>query len=195
MLPDTDVIALILAAGRGRRFGRDKRLARLPDGTPLLAASLAQARRCFAEVAVVLREDDDAQALGIPAEVRVIRCAEADLGMGHSLAAGARALRERPARALAVLLGDMPWIAEGSLRRLACAAEATHILFPRYRGERGHPVLFGRLFWGALETLEGDRGARELLQERPECCVAIDLDDPGVLRDVDSEAALAPETS
>ena len=86
------VVALLLAAGRGRRFGSDKRLARLPDGRGLLAASAERALQVFAEVHVLLRDEDDAQALGLPDACRIIRCSDADQGMGHSLAAGVRGL-------------------------------------------------------------------------------------------------------
>ncbi len=189
--PLPPVQALVLAAGVGRRFGADKRRARLPDGTPLLAASLARATRCFAGVSVVLRPGDDPRALGVPEQVRVVQCAEADLGMGHSLATGARALAGAPGRALAVLLGDMPWIAEDTLARLVALAEEARIVFPRYWGERGHPVLFGRDFWPDLETLRGDSGARDVLRAYPNACLAMPVDDPGVVRDVDRAADLA----
>ncbi|MEO4045638.1 nucleotidyltransferase family protein [Pseudomonas sp. CAU 1711] len=184
------VLALVLAAGAGRRFGSDKRLARLADGRGLLAASVERAQALFGEVWVVLREEDDPQALGLPPAVRPIRCADAALGMGHSLAAGARALREEPGEAMAVLLGDMPWVAPATLQALQAAASAERILFPLYRGERGHPVLFGRRFWGELEALHGDQGARAVLATHPQACLGLELDDPGVLRDVDEPQAL-----
>ncbi|RJG12024.1 nucleotidyltransferase family protein [Pseudomonas cavernicola] len=185
------VIALILAAGRSRRFGSDKRRASLPDGARLLAATVAVAQRCFAEVYVVLRPEDDPQALGLGAEVRLVRCAAADLGMGHSLAAGVRAVAEQRSRAVAVLLGDMPWIAESSLQHLAYAADSERIVFPLYAGERGHPVLFGRRYWRELEALTGDHGAKAVLDAHEEAWLGIELDDPGVLRDVDTPEALS----
>ncbi|NQD95804.1 nucleotidyltransferase family protein [Pseudomonas sp. CrR25] len=184
------VVALILAAGRGRRFGSDKRYARLADGVGLLAATLATARRSFANVYVVLRPEDDAEALGVGADVPLVRCAEADLGMGHSLAACVRALADQPADAMAVLLGDMPWIADASLRRLASAAEPARIVFPLHGGERGHPVIFGRRYWPELLALTGDQGAKAVLARHRQACLAVALDDPGVLRDVDTPQAL-----
>ena len=115
--PATEVIGLVLAAGRSTRFAGDKRRARLADGRSLLEASLDSARQAFAEVWVVLRPDDDAEALGIPPGVGIVRSEQADLGMGHSLAAGIRQLLPSSARAVAILLGDMPWIAAASLHR------------------------------------------------------------------------------
>lgn len=184
------VLALMLAAGRGRRFGDDKRLARLPDGRSLLAASVERAQQVFGEVHVLLRDEDDAQALGLPATCRVIRCTDADQGMGHSLAAGMRALVGQDAEAIAVLLGDMPWISADSLRQLATQAAAERIVYPLHDGQRGHPVLFGRAFWAQLQNLTGDEGARAVLQANAATCHGLVLQDPGVLRDVDRPEAL-----
>lgn len=181
---------MVLAAGRGRRFGGDKRRACLSDGTPLLVATLALAQRHFASVAVVLRADDELLALQIPTGVQVIRCAEADLGMGHSLAAGVTALSAEPAAAIAVLLGDMPWLADSTLQRLLAAADSQRLVFPVHEGERGHPVLFGRRYWPALTGLSGDHGARAVLAAHADAWLAIAMDDLGVVRDVDTPQAL-----
>jgi molybdenum cofactor cytidylyltransferase len=200
-LPVPAVIALVLAAGQGRRFGSDKRRALLADGTPLLVASLLQAQRNFAQVFVLLQSGDDAQALGVPAGVEVLRCADAELGMGHSLAAGIRALQQQSASAIAVLLGDMPWLSASTLQLLIDQAGPERIVFPCYQGRRGHPVLFGRDFWPQLQLLTGDVGAKALLAAQPQAnaagppeagaaCIEVAVDDPGVLRDVDTPAAL-----
>ena len=187
-----NVTALILAAGFGSRFGSDKRRATLADGRTLLAASLEGALRVFDDVHLVLRPEDDPASLGLPDGCSIILCQDAGQGMGHSLAAGVRALSTDPAEAIAVLLGDMPWIAESSLRTLVARADAARIVFPVHQGERGHPVLFGRDFWPELQALSGDEGARRVLRTHASAWIAVDVDDPGVLRDVDSPEALEP---
>ena len=187
-----NVPALILAAGFGTRFGSDKRRTTLADGRTLLAASLERAQVVFGEVHVVLRPEDDPAALGLPEGCNIILCEDAGLGMGHSLAAGARALATGEGEAIAVLLGDMPWIAESSLNALIAKAAPGRIVFPVHHDERGHPVLFGREFWTELQQLTGDEGARRVLRAHAAAWIAVGVDDPGVLRDVDSPAALEP---
>lgn len=184
------VVALILAAGQGSRFGADKRRATLPDGRSLLAHSVERAQGVFDEVRVVLRDGEQAEDLGLPAGCRVVHSTDAALGMGHSLAAGAASLGDSQAQAVAILLGDMPWIAPQTLRALADAAGASTILFPLHDDQRGHPVLFGRDFWPALTQLTGDEGARTVVQAHRDRCVTLDVSDSGVLRDVDTPAAL-----
>ncbi|WP_050577211.1 nucleotidyltransferase family protein [Pseudomonas cremoricolorata] len=185
-------VALLLAAGKGRRFGSDKRQARLADGQTLLAASVGNAQAQFAEVWVVIGADDDPQALGLPMSVQLVRAPRGSDGMGASLAAGMQALAGSPAEAVAVLLGDMPWIAGATLARLQQAAGAELIVMPHCHGQRGHPVLFGRAFWAALGESSGDQGGRQVLRDNAHACRVIEVIDAGVLRDVDTPGDLSP---
>lgn len=186
-----NVVALILAAGQSSRFGGDKRRVALADGRSLLAHSVERARAVFQDVRVVLRDGERAQDFGLPTDCRVIHSFDAALGMGHSLATGAASLGDSSAEAAAILLGDMPWIAATTLAQLAEAARASNIVLPRYKGQQGHPVLFGRTFWPELMRLAGDEGARAVVQAHRDRCVVLEVDDLGVLRDVDTPSALS----
>lgn len=185
-----NVVAVVLAAGQGSRFGADKRCAPLADGRGLLAHSVANAWAVFAEVRVVLREGERPEAFGLPGDCRVVYSPDAALGMGSSLASGVASLADSTAQAVAILLGDMPWIAPTTLEQLADAATRSTILFPCHQGRQGHPVIFGCAFWPELGRLTGDQGARAVVQARRHQCVGLAVDDPGVLRDVDTAQQL-----
>jgi molybdenum cofactor cytidylyltransferase len=186
----SDGVALLLAAGRGRRFGDDKRLAALPDGTPVLMRTLERFTAVFEDVRLVLRPDDDAIAARMRAAFPALHClvaADSDRGMGHTLAAGVRGL-ERDGRWVAVGLADMPWIRLDTLRRLADRMAGTagdrQVLVPVHEGRRGHPVCFGPAHLDALARLEGDTGARTVVAAA-QPLIEQAVDDAGVLRDVD----------
>lgn len=181
------VAGLVLAAGFSRRFGGDKRAARLSSGQTLLGASLALPCMQLDEVWVVLRAEDDSTALGVPAQVQVIHNDCAELGMGHSLASGVRAVSQlTKAHSLAIFLGDMPWISAASLSRLLALASSGHIVVPTFQGQPGHPVIFGRRFWPALQSLSGETGAKSVIQAHSQAVRRLQLNDPGILRDVDT---------
>ncbi|AHG41493.1 Molybdopterin-guanine dinucleotide biosynthesis protein A [Pseudomonas syringae CC1557] len=188
---NSKVFALILAAGSSKRFDGDKRQALLPCGRTLLTASLDNARKAFTQVAVILRTDDDREALGIPAEITVIRSEHAGLGMGHSLASGIAAVVNSSSDAVAILLADMPWIQPQTLRNLLMLADPQRIALPMHEGQRGHPVIIGRRFWPELLKLEGDQGAKALIAHNPDLCDVMDCDDPGILLDADTRSTLA----
>lgn len=185
-------IGLVLAAGFGQRFGSDKRVAKLANGSKLLAATLLRAQEAFSDVRVVLKVEDDAQALAIPPGIQVVRAAQAKQGMGSSLAAGIQSLANTQATAVAVLLGDMPWISLATLRQLQSQAHAEHIVVAYCNGQRGHPVLFGRRFWPELMQLQGDNGAKGLIATHAQQVIEVKLADSGILQDVDTPADLSP---
>lgn len=190
-IPKSPCVGLMLGAGFARRFGSDKRKAALHNGFGLLASSLQTARGVLGEVWLVLRGDDELEALGLGEHEHVIRCQEAEEGMGCSLACGVRSLAQTTsADALVILLGDMPWIRSGTLVFLLSAADADRIVVPIHGGRRGHPVIFGRRFWPELMSLAGDQGARAILERYPDALVELDVDDPGVVLDVDTPEAL-----
>ncbi|MGE6793444.1 nucleotidyltransferase family protein [Pseudomonas guineae] len=190
-----DCIGLVLAAGYGQRFGSDKRLAKLADGNSLLATILLRAQEAFSDVRVVLKAEDDAQALAIPPGIQVVRAAQAKQGMGSSLAAGIESLANTQATAVAVLLGDMPWISVATLRQLRAQAHAEHIVVAYCEGQRGHPVLFGRRFWPELMQLQGENGAKGLIATHAQQVIEVTLADSGILQDVDKPADLSPRAS
>jgi molybdenum cofactor cytidylyltransferase len=99
-------------------------------------------------------------------------------------------IRDSNADAVAIFLGDMPWITAASIDRLIAAAAADRIVLPEFNGQPGHPVIFGRRFWPELLLVTGDTGARSVLQAHPEAVQRVKVDDPGVLQDVDTPQAL-----
>lgn len=185
------VAGLVLAAGFSRRFGGDKRCALLGSGQTLLGASLALPCAQLEEVWLVLRAEDDSAKLGVPTRVQVVRSHCAELGMGHSLASGMRAICElTTASSVAIFLGDMPWIGADSLNSLLALASPEHIVVPMFQGQSGHPVIFGRKFWPALQELTGDEGAKSVLQAHTHSLHRLQLNDPGILRDIDTPQSI-----
>jgi molybdenum cofactor cytidylyltransferase len=91
-----------------------------------------------------------------------------------------------------VALADMPFIRPETIRRIAATiASGAAIAAPDYRGERGHPVGFAAAFRAALEQLIGDAGAREIVKGDASAVVRVEVDDAGVVRDIDTPADLS----
>jgi molybdenum cofactor cytidylyltransferase len=183
------VVVVVLAAGLSRRFGADKLSATLSDGRQVAAVTLATAVAAWPSVICVARPQTPVCDLATAAGVEVVECPQAVDGMAHSLAAGVRA---RPdAAGWVFVLADMPFVHAETLRRIAGAiAGGAAIAVPVWRGRRGHPVGFSGRFGGELTALTGDTGAREVLQRHADQVRMIEVDDPGILRDVDRPSDL-----
>lgn len=186
------IAGLILAAGRGTRFGADKRLARLPDGRTLLEVALARHAGISQPLLIVLRPDDEAAtALARQHGAHILICEDADQGMGHSLACGARALLAVPdLKGVLIDLADMPAVSATTLKRVQQAlCDTGQAVAPRYQGRIGQPRGLPRACFEALSQLHGDQGARHLLDWQQ--AVHVDVDDAGILLDIDRPDDLA----
>lgn len=179
------VRGILLAAGRSLRFGADKLLHPLADGTPMALAALRNLRAGVPEVLAVLRRDANALTQLLEAEgVRVSVCPCAEEGMGASLAWGVAQAAE--AEGWLIALADMPFIRPRTVAGVARALEqGALIAAPVHAGRRGHPVGFGAALREELLALGGDQGARSLLASHAAEVVSVECDDPGILLDVD----------
>ena len=105
--------AIVLAAGRSRRFGSDKRQYRLGQQN-LLQLSLSKPLALGLPTTLVLRTDDSEQLAALVGDfiyqpnLSIAYAADADAGMGHSLACAARGMTGFDQ--VLVLLADMPWV-------------------------------------------------------------------------------------
>jgi len=183
---------VLLAAGLGSRFDpdglRNKLLAPLPDGRAVAQAAAQRLLLVVPTVVAVLRPGAEALAHVLnDAGCDVIFAADATRGMGASLAAGVAASAD--AESWIVALADMPCIAPDTIGAIARAVDGgASLAAPYYDGRRGHPVGFGAAHRDALLALDGDAGARALFGAH--AVTRIDVDDPGILRDVDTPADL-----
>ena len=184
------ILGILLAAGASHRMGRDK--LRLPwRGSTVLESTLARwtGVRELHEILLVRRHDSPETQLP---RVRELVNAGADEGMGSSLRLAAHSLPPGTS-AVVVGLGDMPEVASVTISALVEAWRPlgpAGIVAPVFKGERGHPVLFGSDHFPGLRELAGDRGARAILQDRADDLLLVDVSDPGVVLDLDKPADL-----
>lgn len=182
-----EVIAIVLAAGQSRRYGSDKRLSSYGN-TTLLHSSLIPLFKRFKTVYVVIRPDDDASTLfgAFLPYVHLIRSEHAHLGMGHSIADAIAVINDVPATACAICLADMPQLTTPTIQDLIGLSTEHNIVRPRYQKQLGHPVIFGRDYWPELAQLTGDNGGKEVIQKHADLVQLLDVNDQGILFDIDT---------
>ena len=185
-----DVGGLVLAAGRGSRFGGALKQLAPFAGRPLIEHAVGAMRVALTgRVVVVLGYEAEKIAAGAALDgSEVVTCGDWYEGQAASLRCGLRALARGPRAVAAVIvtLGDQPLISPLSIERLISSRRQGDVaLRASYGGRPGHPVL---LEWPVVEAamrLSGDQGARDLLVESNATLIA--CDDLGSDLDLDTE--------
>lgn len=184
---------IVLAAGTGSRFGAPghKLTQRLGPST-VLGSTLRHAIASHLPVVVVTTDALADTACKHVASRDVVVLPDVGtpgpqpLGMGFSIATGVAARPDAPG--WLVLPGDMPLVQAKTLQAVAAALDHHPVVHAQHRGRRGHPVGFSAELYSELVTLSGDEGARRLVARYP--AHGLEVDDAGVLVDVDTEADL-----
>lgn len=178
-------VGVLLAAGRSTRFGADKLLHPLADGTPIAVASARALRAATERAVAVVRPDQGELARLLAAEgLETVLGDHDDRGMAATLARGVGETRD--AAGWIVALADMPFVRPETVVAVVRAiADGASICAPEYRGRRGHPVGFSAQWGDQLVALQGDQGARRLIERHRQRLRLLRCDDPGTLQDVD----------
>ena len=180
-----NIVAVLLAAGAGTRFGGGKLIHPLDDGTAIAAHSARNLVAAGLDVIAVTRPGDFPLADLLEQEgCMVTPCPDASRGMGHTLAHGVANARD--AAGWVIALADMPRVKPETIRGVAAAVAAGDLIAaPVYRGERGHPVAFNAELRDELLRLTGDTGAKAVVQRHRDETRLLECEDPGVVLDID----------
>lgn len=174
-----DVIsAVVLAAGTSTRFGATKQLATVRGKALVQHAVDAAAGAGVDEIVVVLGHDAErvSRTLTLPSNARTVVNEAYATGLASSLAAGLRGA-DPSSEAAVVLLGDQPGIGTEHVRALMEAFHARRSPFVRLRFRDGPgPALMSRAIWPEALALEGDVGARALMDLHSELVEEVELD-------------------
>jgi molybdenum cofactor cytidylyltransferase len=187
------VQAIVLAAGRSTRMGGPNKLMAHFGGKPLIRQIVERALKSSASGVVVVTGHQPARIRAALEGLDVAFAHNPDFasGLASSLKAGIGAVGDDAGGAL-ILLGDMPAVSSDVIDRLLSAfrkASGQAIVRATHDGRRGNPVLLPRALFGAVAQLEGDTGARHLVEAGTMPVVDIEVGEAAAI-DVDTLEAL-----
>lgn len=182
-------IGVLLAAGQSRRFAGNKLLQPIVNNTPMLLLSAEKLAGVLPGSLVVI----NSELIGLTSQLEqlglyVVVNEQAEQGMGSSIACAVRASESLiPASAgWLILLADMPYIEAGTIELMVNQlAQGAKLVAPVYRQQRGHPVGFNHSYKKDLLALNQDTGARDILNKYSNHLQLIEVDDEGILIDID----------
>lgn len=189
-----ELVAIVLAAGKGSRFDATgtnyKPVQQLADGTPMVYAVCHTLLQHIRNITVVCGPQEQAVGHALRTlPVTIVHCAQADQGMSASLRC---AIEHSPASAgWLVALADMPFVNANTVGEVCSRLrQGARIVRPEFAGKPGHPVAFGVEFREELLALDGDQGARAVIQRHADALTLVPVNDPGCLIDIDTPEQL-----
>lgn len=183
--------AIVLAAGFSRRMGMDK-LSQDLCGKPVIQRCINQLLASGIErVYVVIRENEQSRTLVPNDRVSFIMNKEAASGMASSIRAAILHLEGDP-EAVMIVNGDMPFFSVRNYTALVRLWEESDggIASAYHMGEIRNPVIFSRRFFTDLLSVEGDRGAKAIVQKNQVYVKFLEILDPHYLMDIDTPEEL-----
>lgn len=156
--------AIVMAAGLSTRMGADKLTLPL-EGKPVFVHILS--RVCalpFAERLVVTNQEQITR-YAVQHGFRVVPSPNAALGMGYSVAAGARAVRA-DVQGIMFLNADQPFISREMIENLwSLFSEKNQIMVPYVKEKPSSPCIFPIRFRQELEALTGEPGGKQVYRK------------------------------
>lgn len=188
---DSRVSAVVLAAGRSARMGEEKQLLRVGDST-ILGRTLENVREAAVdEIVLVLGFSAEKIREGLSAAllngVKVVANQLHEEGMASSLREGLAAAHPHMDAAL-IVLADQPFVRTATIARIIerYRCSDAKIVIPFHNGKRGNPVLLDRSVFPEAMALRGDTGCRAIFGNHADGIEEVDVDDEGVLLDIDN---------
>ncbi|HEY4307302.1 MAG TPA: nucleotidyltransferase family protein [Gemmatimonadaceae bacterium] len=171
------IVGVLLAAGGARRFKSQKLIARYRGVTLVEHAAMRLRAATDAVVAVVGHDADAVRDALAGWDIRIVENREWQSGLASSLRRGVEAI-PGDAEAIVVAVGDQPGLDSAVTHAVIARWRETgqSIVSATYRGVRGHPVLFARSIFPELLELQGDAGARLLIERSAERVEYVDID-------------------
>ncbi|MDD5542651.1 MAG: nucleotidyltransferase family protein [Acidobacteriia bacterium] len=182
------IVGVILAAGESRRMGEPKALLKIGDHTFL--DHIAQSLRASAVDMVYAVLGDHSRKIAASMDKNILCIYNPDYRQGQlsSLKTAIAKIQYENCDGILVWLVDHPLVTPMVASRLVeeFYSSKKRIIMPTHQGKRGHPVLYSREIFSALLGTSNDQGANTVRLSHLEHTCEVEVDDPGILIDIDT---------
>ena len=186
------ITSIILAAGMSKRMKQGNKLLLKYNQSNILQSTIQNLTESnIDEILIVLgHEFIDVKRTLSDIGGKIIFNEDYSKGMSSSIIKGIQSINPM-SKGVMICLGDMPKVKTETYNTLINIfndiKEKRKIILPVFNGQRGNPIIFTSYFFRSLLNLEGDKGAKELINKHENCVIQKLVQDKGVLEDIDSD--------
>jgi CTP:molybdopterin cytidylyltransferase MocA len=191
MRTEKDLAAIILSAGFSSRMAAFKPLLSMGNSTVIETVINIFLQAGISDITVVLgHRADDLKPVVDRSHVRWILNERYDEGMYSSVVSGVSGLYSARAEVKGVFLlpVDMPLISSLTIKKITMAysISGSHIFYPTYLKQRGHPPLIPSDLFSEILAWNGPGGLRSFLERYEARASGVEVQDKGILMDIDT---------
>ena len=183
------ISAILLAAGQSKRMNGENKLTKEIQGIPLIKLSVKNIlASSINELIIVLGHQKEIieKLIDKNEKIKFVFNKNFESGMASSIKVGLNNLSEKT-EAFLICLGDMPMVSPDIYNQLIKSKNDKEITVPIYKGQQGNPVLFLKSMKEKLMTLQGDVGAKKILEIHKNKLLNVEINDKGITKDFNTK--------
>ena len=183
------ISAILLAAGQSKRMNGENKLTKNIQGTPLINHAVKNVlASSINELIIVLgyQKEIIEKLIDDHEKIKFIFNKDFESGMASSIKVGINHLSDN-SEAFFICLADMPMVSSNIYDFLIKSKNQKDILVPTYKGQQGNPVLFLKSMRPSIMTINGDIGAKKILELNRDEILKVKIDDLNIARDFNTK--------
>ena len=183
------ISAILLAAGQSKRMGDENKLVKNFQGIPLIKHSVRNILASFiGELIIVLGHQKEIieKLIDKNKKIKFVFNQDFESGMATSIKTGLNHLSEKT-EAFFICLGDMPMVNKDIFNLLIKSKNNREIIVPTYKNKQGNPILFSKSMKKKIMTIEGDAGAKKILEIHKDKLLNVEINDQGITKDFNTK--------
>ena len=181
------ISSILLAAGQSKRMSGENKLIKSVKGIPLIKCALNNILKSHVnEIIIVLGYQNETieKLIDKTSRIKFVFNSNFESGMASSIIKGIKKLSKKT-DSFFISLGDMPSINYDTYNQLIKCNKNKKAIVPMFKGQQGNPVLFPKSFEEKLLSIQGDSGAKKILEINKKEVLYLEINDPGIIRDLD----------
>jgi molybdenum cofactor cytidylyltransferase len=183
------ISAILLAAGQSKRMVGENKLTKKIRGIPLIKHSVKNILASSVDELIVVlgyQKEIIEKLIDKNEKIKFVFNNNFESGMASSIKIGLNNLSEKT-EAFFICLGDMPMINQDVYNQLIRSRNNKEIIVPTYKGQQGNPILFSKSMKSIIISIEGDIGAKKILEQNKDKILKVKIDDINITKDFNTK--------